>query len=92
MSLTTKCEVGNPHDRFAVAVMKDRLKIGHVPREISKLCCLFLKKGGTLTCTVTVRCRRSEIEEGSLETPCDLHFEGLPELVKKFSKVVKAKY
>ena len=72
--------------------MKDRLKIGHVPREISKLCCLFLKKGETLTCTVTGRRRRSEIEAGGLEIPCDLHFEGSPELVKKFSKVVKAKY
>ena len=88
--LTTKRERLNEHDRFAVATIKGRLTVGHVPREISKLCCLFMKKGGRLTCTVTGPRRRSTITEGGLEVPCSLSFEGPPELLKKFSKVVNA--
>ena len=34
--------------------------------------------------------RRSTITEGGLEVPCSLSFEGPPELLKKFSKVVNA--
>ena len=66
--------------------------VGHVPREISKLCCLFMKKGRRLTCTVTGPRRRSTIPvtEGGLEVQCSLSFEGPPELLKKFSKVVNA--
>ena len=85
--LITKRERLNEHDRFTVATMEGRLIVGHVPREISKLCCLFMKKGGRLTCTVTGPRRRSTISEGALEV---LSFEGPPELLKKFSKVVNA--
>ena len=46
--LSTKKERNNPHDRFAVAVMKDKLTVGHIPREISKICWFFLHKGGTI--------------------------------------------
>ena len=53
--------------------------------------CLFMKKGGRLTCTVTGPRRRCTIlTEGGLEVPCNLSFEGPPELLKKFSKVVNA--
>ena len=69
-------------------MMKGRLTVGHVPWEISKLCCLFMKKGGKLMSTVTGPHRRSTITEGGLEVPCSLSFKGPPDLLKKFSKVV----
>ena len=72
--LSTKKERNNPHDRFAVAVMKDKLTVGHIPREISKICWFFLHKGGTIQCTVTGGRRRSLIEQGGLEVPCELSF------------------
>ena len=46
--LSTKKEHNNPHDRFAVAVTKDKLTVGHITRELSKICWFFLHKGGTI--------------------------------------------
>ena len=37
----SECELGNPHDPFVVAVMKDSQIIGHVPHTIS--CILFIR-------------------------------------------------
>ena len=42
------------HDRFAVAIRKGTLTIGHVFAEISKVCWFFLRRGGTSTeCQLT---------------------------------------
>ena len=38
-------EAGNTEDRFAVAITKDDMVVGHVPREFSKLCWHFLRHG-----------------------------------------------
>ena len=64
--------------------------VGHVPREISKLCCACLgrKEEGSLALTGPRHC--STITEGGLDVPCSLSFEGPPELLKKFNKVVNA--
>jgi len=44
------CEIGNIHDLYAVKVVKTGTgTIGHLPKEISTLCHLFLRKGG---CTI----------------------------------------
>ena len=43
---TTKHERHNPHDKYAVAVLpvdaEDKKVVGHLPKEISKECCLFI--------------------------------------------------
>ena len=54
--------------------MKGKLIVGHIPKEISKICWFFLHKGGTIPCTVKNKRRRSSIEQGSLEMPCELTF------------------
>ena len=36
-TLSTKKEHNNPRDRFAVAVMKDKLIVGYIPKEILKI-------------------------------------------------------
>ena len=46
--LTCTRETGNPTDRYAVAVLKDSAIIGHHPTNISKICSLFLRKGGSI--------------------------------------------
>ena len=47
-------EVGNHHDPYAVAVEKaGGVIIGHVPKKIFSICNLFLRKGGSIHCTVT---------------------------------------
>ena len=63
--LSTVQETANTHDRFAVAIWKGTLTIGHVPAEISKVCWFFLWRGGTIKCRVsTDRHRRSRLEQG----------------------------
>ena len=36
--LPVQCEVNNIHNDFAVAVLKNSNTVGHVPREISRVC------------------------------------------------------
>ncbi len=68
-------ETTNSKDGYAVAVIKDGTIIGHVPRRISKLCLLFLRRGGTIQCTVKSRRRYSaDLPQGGLEISCTLIF------------------
>ena len=54
---TVECvlEPGNFHDRNAVAVEKDGIIIGYLPRKVSRVRALLLKTGGIVRCTVTGR-------------------------------------
>ena len=57
---------GNQLDDYAVAVVKNGGIIGHVPRSISRVSCLFLKHGGVTTCQIS-----GERKYGvGLEVPC----------------------
>ena len=50
--LPVQREVKNIHDDFAVAVLKNSSTVGHVPREISRVCWYFLHKSGSeMTCS-----------------------------------------
>ena len=64
-----QCE-RNPHnvmDRYSVAVKKG-VVVGHLPRKVSRLCSLFLRRGGTIDCIVTGARRHSaDLPQGSLE-------------------------
>ena len=46
-------EPTNSRDRYAVAVKKDEVAIGHLPRKVSRICSLFLRRGGTIHCRVS---------------------------------------
>ena len=52
-------EAGNREDPFAVAIQKPSATVSHVTRRISCVCSLFLRRGGTIVCTVTASKRRS---------------------------------
>ncbi len=86
-------ECGNVQDRYAVAVVRTlvdpKLKrrrhktenavttVGHLPRKISCVCSLFLRRGGTITCEITGHRRHSsDLPQGGLEVPCLLIFVG----------------
>ena len=43
----------NANDRYAVALKKDGAVIGHSHQKISRICLLFIRRGGTIECTVT---------------------------------------
>ena len=51
--LTCRREPTNESDRYAVTVLKDGNVIGHLPRKVSRVCSLFLRRGGTISCEVT---------------------------------------
>ena len=44
-------EVENYRDPFAVAVVRSGVIVGHVPRKISSVCSMFLRRGGTISCS-----------------------------------------
>ena len=50
-------EVGNSHDPQAVALKKeidgDLRIVGHVPRRISSSCFIFIRRGGSIKCSIT---------------------------------------
>ena len=49
--------------------------IGHVPRKISALCSLFIRRGGVLKCCVDGSRRYSaDLPQGGMEIPCKLIF------------------
>ena len=51
--------------------------VGHIPRNISTSCNLFLRKGGTISCVVTGhRQYSSDLPQGGLEVPCQMLFKG----------------
>lgn len=83
-------EQTNAADRYAVAVTKDEVVVGHLPRKISKLCSLFLRRGGSMHCTVTGRRRYSaDLPQGGLEVPCSLLFKAKANEIKKLKRLLK---
>ena len=69
--------MSNPHDIYAVAILKSGVVVGHIPQIISSICSLFLRCGGTIHCTITgVKCYSTDLEQEGLEVPCILKFEG----------------
>ena len=63
--LPTQQEQGNPEDRYAISVMKAGIIVGHVPKEISKICWKFIDREGTITCKITGRRLRSVLLKGA---------------------------
>ena len=65
-----KREDGNCFDPFAVSVCNGDIVIGHVPRKISSVCSLYIRRGGEIHCRVTgSRCFSADLEQGGLEAP-----------------------
>ena len=46
-------EPENSCDRYTVAVKRSGVVIGHLPRKISRVCSLFLRRGGVISYTGT---------------------------------------
>ena len=83
-------EEGNPHDPYAVAVLGvDNTVLGHVPRQVSAGCFLFLQQNGRITCKVSgPRQFSADLPQGGLEVPCTLTFSGEVKLVEKMKKLI----
>ena len=80
-------ERSNSKDRYAVAVKKDGIIIGHLPCKISRVCSLFRRRGGSVCCRITGSRRySSDLPQGGLEIPCVLLFKSLNK-TKELSKL-----
>ena len=81
-------EPTNEKDRYAVAVVKEETVVGHLPKRISRVCSLFLLRGGTILCTVVGGRRYSaDLAQGGLEVPCILRFIGKPKEINKLKSL-----
>ena len=84
-------EIGNVADPFAVAIVKSGAIVGHVPRRISSVCSVFLRRNGSIVCCITGSRRYSaDLVQGGLEIPCTLTFEGSSALVLKAKALLQA--
>ena len=89
--LRCRREPFNAADPFAVAVVKEDTTVGYVPRKISTICWLFLRKNGTILCKATGSRRYSEdLLQGGLEIPCILKFQGSTKDVDKVKKLIES--
>ena len=74
----------NANDRYAIALKKDGAVIGHLPQKISRICSLFIRRGGTIECIVTgTRRYSSDLPQGGLEIPYSLLFSGEKKEINK---------
>ena len=70
-------ELNNPNDSYTVSVLKRTQVVGHVLRKISRMCAIFLRNSGIITCTVTGNHRYShDLPQEGMEIPCVLNFFG----------------
>ena len=51
-NLVCERQPNNERGRYAVSVKQDGTIIGHLPRKFSRVCSLFLRRGGSIECTV----------------------------------------
>ena len=85
--LECRREKHNKKDRYAVAVFQNNRIVGHLPKKYSRLCSLFLDKGGLISCTVAGRRHFSfDLIQGGLEIPCLVTFTSTKKNIKKISK------
>ena len=90
--LVCEREPTNVNDRYAVAVVKDDVIVGHLPRAQSKIYSLFLLRNGTIDCVVIGSRRYSaDLPQGGLEVPCKLIFNGKHEEIKKLKRLFARK-
>ena len=89
-TLSCSRETSNLRDPFAVKVLNTDEIVGHLPKKISSLCSIFLRKGGIITCTVNAEKRYSrDLSQGGLEIPCLLTFEMNDQsLISKIKKML----
>ena len=88
--LTCSREPTNANDSYAVAVIKDGTTIGHIPWRICKVCSVFLRMGGLISCKVTGLKRFShDLPQGGLEIPCTYLFSAKQDEIAKLKKWLK---
>ena len=86
-----KEEPENPHDRYAVSLIKEEIGVvGHVPKKISRLCHSFLSRGGTIIAVITgPRQFAEDLPQGGLDIPCAYIFTGEKPLIRRVQRALR---
>ncbi len=84
--LSLSPEDGNENDAYAVAVavMKDRIVVGHAPRELSRVFSFFIRHDGSISAEVTGHRKYG----CGLEVPCRYTLQGKPKYIKRAKKLL----
>lgn len=82
--LAVTAEEGNSEDQYAVGVYKGATLVGHAPRELSRTFYFFLRRGGSIECTVTGH-RKLGV---GLEVPCTYSMSGKGRYIKRLVKLL----
>ena len=81
-------EKDNKSDKFAIAVLKSGRIVGHAPRENAKIMYFYLKRGGSISVTVT----GTKVNRGEgvgIEIPGIYRFVGPEKETKGLAKLLK---
>ena len=81
-NLFCQWEIRNPHDTHAVAIKGNvtgddgtTTTVGHVPRKLSAICSIFIRRGDTINYVANdTRCYSVDLPQCGLEIPCGLNF------------------
>ena len=83
-------EPNNAKDPYAVKVVKSSVVVGHVPKKLSRIYSLFIRRGGVIKCRVAGKRRHSsDLPQGGMEIPCILTFEAKLKELQKLKKLLK---
>ena len=89
--LVVKKELGNEHDQYAVAVIRDGDVVGHVPQVISRVIFYFLGYDGNVGfCEVTGPRLNRAVGLG-VEVPCLYKFYGRQSHVRRLERLLESK-
>ena len=87
--LRVTAESDNTFDEFAMAVCKDNIVVGHVPRELSRVCWYILqRRNSQMVCGVTESRRRSEVSRKCLVVPSAYTFTGKSSHIKRLMSLL----
>ena len=68
-------ELSNSVHNYAVAIVKDSQIVGHIPKKISMICSIFIRRGGGVRCQVLgPRQFTEDLPQSGLEVPCSIKF------------------
>ena len=88
--LSLQNEPNNSHDRFSVAVIKNSVVVGHVPKAVSRLIFYFLSRvGHTVVCEVIGNCLNRGANFG-VEVPCFYRFYGCQRYIDRLNLTLHA--
>ena len=88
--LNCEVEPNNKFDKYAVCVKNDSHIVGHMPREISRICTFFLKRGGRIIARITGQRVNRGLTLG-LEVPAIFIFRGPQEDINNLPKLLLKK-